>query len=347
MEVLPQLGITDRDEKRVELDLKDRKILLMLSQDVRMPISKIAKKVGLSRDSVKYRIANYQKKGIIKKYVTLVNASKLGYDAYHVFLRLNNPTKETEMEIIKSLEDMPFVRAVLKFFGSYDLEIAVIARSLVEFDSILSKIISGTSKFIQDYEILIITNNYRSGAFPKSFFKDIKIESLGFEVAKPKHEEYKPDKKDFEIIREIRDDAQMAMIDIGAKVGLSPDAVRYRLKKLTEKIIIAFVPVINYHRIGYDVHALMLNISPLSVENERVLHNFLANDERILWAVKTIGRYNMLAYICTRNGDELQDTINRLRAHFPEEIKRYDSLLAYEEYKYTYVPDCIFEHLGI
>jgi DNA-binding Lrp family transcriptional regulator len=321
----------------------------MLSQDVRAPVSRIAKRAGLSRDSVKYRIANYQKRGVIRRYVALVNTAKLGYDAYHVFLRLNNPTKEAEVTIIRSLERMPFVRAVLKFFGSYDLEIAVIARSLVEFDSFLSLIVSQTAKFIQDYEILIITHNYRSGAFPGSFFRGLKAGAQEFDVRKRrgKEQSYSPDGKDFRIIKAIRDDAQMSLAEIGARVGLSPDAVGYRLRRLKERIIVAFIPAINYHRIGYDVHALLLNISPLSPENEKTLHTFLANDERVLWAVKTIGRFNVLAYVCTRDENELQDTINKLRSHFPEEIKRYDSLLAYEEYKYTYAPDCVFENLEV
>lgn len=347
MEVLPQLGISPDSNAKVELDLKDKKILLLLSQDVRMPLSKVSRTVGLSRDSVSYRLKNYQKRGVIRKAVTLVNAAKLGYDSYHIFLRLNNPSKEVEKEIIRMISEMPFVRAVLKFFGSYDLEIAVIAKSLAEFDAMLTEIISHTSKFVQDYEILIITNNYRSVAFPKSFFKGLKQEAFSFKAEKKKEEEYKPDKTDFQIIKAIRDDAQMPLTEISEAVKLSPDAVGYRLRRMKEKIIIAFVPVINYHAIGYNVHALLLNISPLSLEKEKILHNFLANDPHILWAVKTIGKFNLLAYVCTKDENELQATINGLRAEFPEEIRRYESLLAFEEYKYTYAPDCIFKELGV
>lgn len=345
MKVLPQLGISTDNKEIPKIDLRDKKILFMLSQNARTPLSKIAKFSNLSRDSVRYRIKGYEGKGILKMSRTLVNIAKLGYDSYHLFLRLNNPSKEAEKRIINELSDMPFVRAILKFFGSYDLEIALIAKNLPEFDRYLTEILHITRDFIQDYEILVITDNYRAGAFPKSFLKEIKQNHIAFKAERPSRSEYKPDKKDFEIIKTIRDDSQMTLIDISAKVHISPDAVSYRLKKLMENIIIAFVPVINYTAIGYNIHALLVNINGLDKEKEKKLIDFMRTNDNILWAVKTVGRFNVLSYVCSKNESELQETINSLRNLFPEQINRYESLLAFEEYKYTYAPDCIFNDI--
>jgi len=126
-------------------------------------------------------------------------------------------------------------------------------------------------------------------------------------------------------------------------LGLSQDAVSYRLKKLMENIIVDFIPAINYRPLGYTIHAILLNISPLDKETDKKLGNFLSNNENVLWAVKTIGRFNLLAYICTRKESELQDTINQLRSMFPEQIKHYESLLGFDIHKYTYAPDCLFD----
>lgn len=346
MNVLPQLTLNDKPQIIAKLDVKDKKILFCLSQNARAPLTTISKNVALSRDSVKYRISNYEKQGILKKSRTLVNVAKLGYDSYHIFLRLNNPSKEKEGEIIEKISGLSFIRAILKFFGSFDLEIAVIAKNINEFDSHLTKIVSIVKDNIQDYEILIISNTYCSGPFPNSFLKDIKKHVFKFASERIKNDEYKPDKKDFEIIKLIRDDAQMSLIDIADKIKLSADAVSYRIKKLMKSVIIAFVPVINYKSIGYNIHALLVNISSLDEHNEKRLSNFLESNDDILWAVKTLGRYNLLIYTCTTNDIELQKTISELRNLFPEQINRYESLLAFEEYKYTYAPDCIFEIKG-
>lgn len=343
MRVLPELGIDGEKEQLVSLDVRDKKILFMLSQNARMPLSKIAKQVSLSRDSVKYRIQNYEKKGIIKNSRTLVDVARLGYDAYHIFLRLNNPTKEAEKTLIDTLSSLPYVRAILKFYGSFDFEIAVIAKTIPEFDDILTEVIGKSKEYLQDYEILIITKSYRAGQFPNKFLKPIETKKL-YVKSPNKKLEVKLDEKDFEILKIIRDNAQISLLDIAEKIKLSPDAVSYRLKKMEESVIIAFTPVINYHALGYNVHVLMMNLSGLDKQKEKKLNDFMKTNPNILWAVKTVGRYNVLAYVCTEKETELQETINELRNAFPEQISHYVTLLTFAEYKYTYAPDCIFEN---
>ena len=74
-------------EKVVKLDLKDRKILFELDLNSRQPYAAIAKKVGLSKQVVKFRVERLVRKGVIKKFVTLWNISKLGYSQYNIYLR--------------------------------------------------------------------------------------------------------------------------------------------------------------------------------------------------------------------------------------------------------------------
>lgn len=341
MDIFPQTSVLPKNKEVISLDMKDRRILFALSQNARVPQSEIAARVKLSRDAVSYRIQGYFRNGILKGTVTVVNVDKLGYDAYHIFMRLNNPSREVEESIVKEISSMPFVRAILKFFGSYDFEIAAIARNPKEFDGILTKILSTAKDAIQEYEIMIITKVYLVGSLTKSFSEDF-AEDMAFKPERQKENKYVPDKTDFEIIKTIRDDARLPSIVIGEKIGLSQDAVSYRIKKLMQGLVL-FIPVVNYQRIGYTIHALMLNISPYDEKTETKLKNFFSNNPHILWAVKTLGKFNVLAYICTKTESELQDTIRLLREEFPDNIKRYESLLAIEEYKYTYAPDCLFE----
>jgi Lrp/AsnC family leucine-responsive transcriptional regulator len=58
----------------IKLDLKDRKILYELDLDARQPLTRIGKKVGLSKDVVSYRMKKLQDEGIIKNYYTVIDA---------------------------------------------------------------------------------------------------------------------------------------------------------------------------------------------------------------------------------------------------------------------------------
>jgi len=323
-----------KTEEKVSLDLKDKKILNLLGKNSRTPLTKVAKKVGLSRDTVNYRIQILEKKGVLQGYITLVDIKKFGYDSYHIFLNLNHPTKEIEDRIIKTLQNYPFVRAIIKFSGKYDFELAVIAKSVQEFDKILTQVVSVCSEYLQSSEILIITKNFVSNVFPKGFFKTEERE------AEKSFSDSEIDKKDLEILQSISNKATLPLYKIGSSVKLSPDAVNYRIKKMLESgTILNFLPVINFSSINYNIYAILLSLNNLTEEKEKQLKTLLKTDDNVLWAVKTVGRFNLLFYLCTQNTEDLHNTIIKLRSYFKEDLKEYETLVAYEQFKYSYFPE--------
>lgn len=322
---------------KVKLDVKDKKILSLFSVNCRLPLTQLAKKVGLSRDAVNYRIKNYEKQGIIQGYRTMVDISKFGYDVYHLFIKLNNPSPQIEQKIISKLTKHPFIRAILKFNGDYDLEIAFVARNISSLDILITQIIGDCTTYIQAYELIAISKTFAAETFPPSFSDNkTSIESKEQEVVKL-------DEKDIAILKIIGEDAILPLYEIASKVKLSTDAISYRIKNMINSgVIIKFVPVINYTSLDYSLHTLLLNISGLDEKKEKILKDFLVTNQNTLWAVKTIGSYNVLIYLLVKNMDELQQTSIKLRSLFPGQINNYTSLIAYEEYKYVYFPSGLF-----
>ncbi|OGM02141.1 transcriptional regulator, partial [Candidatus Woesearchaeota archaeon RBG_13_36_6] len=82
----------------VKLDLKYRKILYELDVDSRQSYKEIAKKVGLSKDAVIYRINKLKKAGIIKRFHTVIDNGKLGFIPFRLYLKLQSTTPEKEQE---------------------------------------------------------------------------------------------------------------------------------------------------------------------------------------------------------------------------------------------------------
>jgi DNA-binding Lrp family transcriptional regulator len=66
--------------KSMELDLKDRQILEMLQVDAKTSQAEIARRVGLSPASVNERIHKLEQRGVIRKYVALLDDRKAGND---------------------------------------------------------------------------------------------------------------------------------------------------------------------------------------------------------------------------------------------------------------------------
>lgn len=80
------------------LDDTDLRILRLLQGNPRLPVSRIAKAVGLTDNAVRYRIKRLQSTSIIRGYVTIVDPRLLGRQRLGiVFVRLTEPEDLAEV----------------------------------------------------------------------------------------------------------------------------------------------------------------------------------------------------------------------------------------------------------
>lgn len=318
---------------KISIDVLDRKILFALGQNCRLPYTQVAKLAGLSRDAVRYRIQRLTSAGMIKGYRTIVDITKLGFLNVHIFLQLNQPHPDAEKLLVEKFKHYTFARAIIKFSGKYDFELAIIARDLAELDTIVSQVITDCGDYLQDYTTLFITGSFAGKTFPDNFLKPATEQKQQSTVP------VVPDAIDHQLLKVIADNADLPLHHIARELGVSADTVKYRMKHLKEAgIIRGFVPVINYDVIGYHVYAILLAINGLTKKQEATLREFLATNKDVLWGVKAIGKYNVVLYICTNNPDDLIKTTAELRSHFTHAVRDYETLINYEEYKYTYLP---------
>ena len=63
----------------------DKKILELLQQDARMPLTHIAKEVDMSENGVKYRLDKLEEKGVIQRYALQINPKKVGKKVMAIF----------------------------------------------------------------------------------------------------------------------------------------------------------------------------------------------------------------------------------------------------------------------
>ncbi|HMK54971.1 MAG TPA: Lrp/AsnC family transcriptional regulator [Methanobacteriaceae archaeon] len=71
---------SDTPNSTVEIDDLDRKIITIFNEDGRMSYRKIAKNLDISIGTVHNRMEKLTKKGIIKKFVPIIDHHKLGYN---------------------------------------------------------------------------------------------------------------------------------------------------------------------------------------------------------------------------------------------------------------------------
>jgi len=344
MRFIPDIGPVQETVSDIFVpDATDRKLLLALASDARASIAKLSKECRANRDTVAYRLQRFDENKILAGTRALIDVGKLGYDAYHIFLKLRNPTPTAEHKMVEAISKLPFVRAVLKFFGKYDYEIAIVAKSVVEFDERLTQIIEHAGVALQSYEVLVITQSFVARSFPQSFgIASVASNAISKVASKKKSDSQMLDSIDLALLAAIADDARATMVSISQKTKVPIDTLIYRLHKLQDWLILGYSPVVNYAALGYSLYAVMLDIAQLDKAKESMIKEFLRSLKHILWAVKTVGASNVLIYVCVRREQEYHETIAALRNAFPEQIRGFESLSAVAQFKYTLAPQIMF-----
>ena len=109
------------DEEIIEnLQAKDKKILGELFDNARTPISQIAKKVRLSKESASYRLKGLLESGLLTGFNTVIDIKKIGWGAFFAYIRLRNIDIEEEKKIIDHLKNHPNIAWLVKCIGNYD-----------------------------------------------------------------------------------------------------------------------------------------------------------------------------------------------------------------------------------
>ena len=89
----------------LNLDVKDKKLLYQLDINSRQTNSEIAKKVGLSKQVVGFRIKRLIKEKLITSFYTIIDISKLGFTVHKNFLRLQNLDRNEEKKLLHFLKN--------------------------------------------------------------------------------------------------------------------------------------------------------------------------------------------------------------------------------------------------
>jgi len=148
-------------QKTYKLDKKDKKILATIHSSARMPIVEIARKTGLPKDVVLYRLNKYKKEGLVD-YYAFINPTKIAYPIYkYVNISLNNFSSADIRLFTKYFIEHPNITYSSKTSGNFDFLIAVSAKNLLHFDKILQDIREKFSNILKDFIIYDIIEEYQ------------------------------------------------------------------------------------------------------------------------------------------------------------------------------------------
>lgn len=325
--------------KPVKLDLRDKKILSILSEDSRTPISDIAKKLSINRDTVKYKIKRMQDLDVIKQFYAEVDVGIFGYTTYHVYMLLDHLYDKKQQELVEELITHPNTKSVKEYNDQWDLEWSFIAKNLEDFDHILTEISSKFSDITLEKDKLVVVKYYYTTKLPWDFYKKAGYEA---KVITEGHKKIKLDAKDFAILKILTENARENAVKIAQKVKLSADAVIKRIRKMYDSHVIKrFTVVTDRGKMGYHWYTFALRMKYFDKEHKRKFMEFVKEHPYIIRCVRTLGGWDLLMYICTSQSSNFHKTVKEIKHEFSDIIKSYQTWVAYKEHGYINFPRVI------
>ncbi len=316
------------------LDAKDRKILGLLDFNARMPLSELAREVGLSKQSVDYRLNALQRKGVISGFFPVINTPLLGYKYCRIAVQFGNLPSDARKKLLEYVHtDSPLFWA-FELGGEYDYLFVYWVHSLTEFESICRAFEAQFGNYIRKKSEQLVTDvihlsHKRFEVKPFHRF-DLKETDARVEI----------DSLDRKILGELTKNARAPLTTIASSIQSYPKMVSERVKRMEKNGLLAgYRPIIHYDKIGLTYYKVFFHLTFDDAKVISQLEEYLVNHPDVLFIVHGIGMDgNLDIELLAESNNAFFAFITQLREKFPHLIGDYKYLILTQFLKVKYLP---------
>lgn len=125
------------------LDAADRRILAVLSRDGRIPVTELARRVGLSKTPCQVRLKRLQADGYIRGFRAVLDPEKLGR-SHIAFVEIElSDTREAALRAFNAaVQKVPEIEQCHMIAGSFDYLLKVRSTDINDYRRVLGEVIS-------------------------------------------------------------------------------------------------------------------------------------------------------------------------------------------------------------
>ena len=151
----------------IDIDDTDKEILKILCEDARIPIVKIAERLGMSAKVVAYKIKKLEKSKIIEGYRPLIDHNRLGYTYYKLWINLSYENIKEIERLYRYIKENPIVLYVVKGVGlPEDLDVEVMVRTNLELFNFVKDLRMKFPNLIGDYRTFMFIDTKKVRYLP-------------------------------------------------------------------------------------------------------------------------------------------------------------------------------------
>lgn len=300
------------------IDLLDRKILYLLKQNSRLSSRQISKKVRASPEVVNYRIKRLIRNKYINYFYTHINFPRLGYKLYRIYLTTQYFTHKKMNEMLKFATENRFFEWGGRLDSHWDFEIVLYVKDEKELTEFLEDFNKRFKKYYRDICI----------------FKELYYTNLTYEFLLNRDREFNTppraeinyfdppvniDEKDKKILKEMMFNANINMVTLAKKVGVTLPTLLNRIKRLKkDKIILEYTVNIPHDAFGFMSYKIIVDSLP---EAKKKILQYLKMDRYVVKINRWLGEGDICFTVRVPNEKEKDIIIHNLRTLCGSEIR--------------------------
>ncbi len=310
----------------LKLDKIDKRILFELDKNARIPETKLAKLMGRSKESVRYRIKKLEEKKIIKGYSIWIDLEKIGFDSAKIYLNLaNNPARKKEFVDYVIKDKRLFWLGVAE--GAWNIGLTYFIRSNKEFFELKNKLFSEFKDLVQDAHTGFLVD---ANICEKTFLID---QEANWKVMFGDVQRVELDDVEKDILKELYANSRNNVVNIASNINTTTDIVRNRMRKLEEKnIIVRYLAKIDFNKLKYEFFKTFLYFKNLTKQDEIRLFEYCRTQPNIIHLVRQISPWDVELEIMCESYHDYNDIIDELTEKFSDIINKVETAIMREDY---------------
>ncbi len=325
------------------MDSKDKKILSELANNSRIPLTRLGKRTGISREVINYRIQKLEQK-TIRKYSSQIDIQALGYQRTACYLILKNCTSKDEEEVIKHLIGHKQIAAISINIGKYDIIFDIFYRDNEE----LLRMIEEIEKDLENKakELFCVNTPVEQRTFYNKLFNE-KEEIKTVKTTHLRAKENEIDSTDLKILRILNSNARESLVNISRQTAIKANAVGYRIRNLEKSNIITNSTIfIDFETLGFDIYNIQVKINSISEHNK--IKSFLKAHKKVLYYYQYYGNkgWDIDIGLFIKDKQELKGFIRELKEKFGEIINFKEMYMIDKIYKEELPKGLFVKHIN-
>jgi DNA-binding Lrp family transcriptional regulator len=319
------------------IDLKDRRILYQLSINSRQSDSKIGKEIRIAKSVVNYRIKNLIDNGIINKFFTSIDTTKLGFTPirFHFTFQYTNP--QIEEEIISYFVNNKLSAWIGSGRGFWDLSATLWIKNTREFSQIWQNVQRKYGHYLEKQSFCYYINEM--GFRPTYLLLDnYKKSEREFVTNTGSGMPEKADDTDLKILKMLSINARLPLSEMSKYIDLSSEGIGFRIKQLLKKgIITGFKTQMDLSKLGLKLAKVYIFLKEYNKRD--IIINYIKYNPYLNAIDTTTGESHLELELFIPDINKINEIMADLQTKFPNVVKNYTMVTAIKYHKLSWFPD--------